>query len=165
MADEHVVLIHGSILTRPLQCCAPPALNRYLSEQVGQDMRRQVASCFVALTTGGQIEGYYTLAAASVPLTDLPAAVTRKLPRYRAIPTIRMGRLAVALAFKGQGLGAALLADALARCVRAEIAAYALMADAKDAQASAFYRHHGFIPLPEAALNLFLPLASVPRET
>ncbi|MCA0176506.1 MAG: GNAT family N-acetyltransferase [Proteobacteria bacterium] len=145
--------------------CGTPALNRYLSEQVGQDMRRHVASCFVALTATGQIAGYYTLAAASVPLTELPATVTRKLPRYRAIPTIRMGRLAVALAFKGQGLGAALLADALARSARAEIAAYALMVDAKDAQASAFYQHHGFMPLPEATLTLFLPLASVPRKT
>jgi predicted GNAT family N-acyltransferase len=99
-----------------------------------------------------------------VPLTELPAAVTKKLPRYRAVPTVRMGRLAVDLGFKGQGLGGALLADALARCVRSEIAAYASLAEAKDEQASAFYQHHGFIPLPDAALTLFLPLASVPDQ-
>ena len=46
---------------------------------------------------------------------------------------------------------------------RAEIAAYALVVDAKDAAAVAFYRHHGFIALPDTPRTLFLPLASVPR--
>ena len=144
--------------------CGTTALNRYLVEQASQDMRRRVASCFVARDDNGCIAGYYTLAAASVPLTELPAVVTQKLPRYRAVPAVRMGRLAVDLQFKSRGLGGALLADALARCARSEIAAYALVVDAKDEQASAFYQHHGFIALPEAALTMFLPLASVPRQ-
>jgi GNAT superfamily N-acetyltransferase len=99
----------------------------------------------------------------ALPLPQLPAAVTKKLPRYRAVPTVRMGRLAVDARFKGHGLGGALLADALLRCKRSAIAAYALIVDAKDDSASAFYRHHGFIALPEAALTLFLPLASVAK--
>jgi uncharacterized protein (DUF1778 family) len=41
---------------------------------------------------------------------------------------------------------------------RAEIAAYALLVDAKDEQAAAFYRHHGFIALPGTPLTPFLPL-------
>ncbi|MFG6441045.1 GNAT family N-acetyltransferase [Roseateles sp. LKC17W] len=126
--------------------------------------RRRVASCFVAHSDDGRIAGYYTLAAASVPLTELPAAFTKKLPRYHAAPTVRVGRLAVDLSFRGQGLGGALLADALTRCVRSEIAAYALLVDAKGKRASAFYRHHGVIPLPDAALTLFLPLVSVPPQ-
>lgn len=71
-----------------------------------------------------------------------------------------MGRLAVDQAFKGQGLGGALLADALDRAARSEIAAFALMVDAKDETAAAFYRHHGFIALPDSPLTLFLPLAT-----
>jgi ribosomal protein S18 acetylase RimI-like enzyme len=70
-----------------------------------------------------------------------------------------MGRLAVDQAFKGQGLGGALLADALDRAIRSEIAAYVLMVDAKDEAAAAFYRHHGFVALPGLPLMLFLPLA------
>lgn len=105
--------------------------------------------------------GYYTLASASLPLTDLPAEVSKKLPRYPSVPTVRMGRLAVDQAFKGQGLGGALLVDALERSIRSEIAAFALMVDAKDEVAAAFYRHHGFIALPEASMTLFLPLATV----
>lgn len=136
-------------------------LNRYLREQVTQDIRRRVAACFVALTDEQRIAGYYTLASASLLLTDLPATTGKKLPRYPTVPAIRMGRLAVDQAFKGQGLGSALLADALDRAVRSEIAAFALVVDAKDAAAATFYQHHGFIALPEAPLTLFLPLASV----
>lgn len=138
-------------------------LNRYLREQVTQDIRRRVAACFVALTDEQRIAGYYTLASASLLLTDLPATTGKQLPRYPTVPAIRMGRLAVDQAFKGQGLGSALLADALDRAVRSEIAAFAWVVDAKDAAAATFYQHHGFIALPEAPLTLFLPLASVRR--
>lgn len=137
------------------------ALNRYLREQATQDIRRRMAACFVALTEDQQIVGYYTLASASVLLTDLPADVSKKLPRYPTVPAVRMGRLAVDRRFKGQGLGGALLADALGRAANAEIAAYALLVDAKDALAVAFYRHHGFITLPDSPRTLFLPLATV----
>jgi ribosomal protein S18 acetylase RimI-like enzyme len=136
-------------------------LDRYLREQVSQDIKRRVAACFVASTEQGRIAGYYTLASASLLLTDLPASIGKKLPRYPTVPAIRMGRLAVDKAFKGQGLGGAMLADALDRAARAEIAAFALMVDAKDDAATAFYRHHGFIALPESARTLFLPLASI----
>ena len=134
-------------------------LNRYLREQVTQDIRRRVAACFVALRDGQRIAGYYTLASASLLLVDLPARTGKKVPRYPTVPAIRMGRLAVDQEFKGQGLGGALLADALYRAVRSEIAAFALIVDAKDEAATAFYRHHGFIALPDS-LSMFLPLAT-----
>lgn len=136
-------------------------LNRYLREQVTQDIRRRVAACFVALADEQCIAGYYTLASASLLLSDLPASTGKKLPRYPTVPAVRMGRLAVDHAFKGQGLGGALLADALDRAARSEIAAFALMVDAKDETAAAFYQHHGFIALPDLPLTLFLPLATV----
>ena len=53
-----------------------------------------------------------------------------------------------------------MLADALARTTRAEIAAHALVVDAKDETAAAFYRHHGFSRLSDSELTLFLPLAT-----
>jgi ribosomal protein S18 acetylase RimI-like enzyme len=136
-------------------------LDRYLHEQVSQDVRRRVAACFVAVTNVQRVAGYYTLASASVELSDLPEATAKKLPRYPSVPAVRMGRLAVDRDFKGMGLGGALLADALRRYARAEIAAHALIVDAKDQTAADFYRHHGFIALPSSALRLFLPLATV----
>ena len=142
-------------------CSDSEPLDRYLREQATQDIRRRVAACFVALADGQRIAGYYTLASASLLLADLPASIGKKLPRYPTVPAVRMGRLAVDQAFKGQGLGGALLADALARAARSEIAAFTLLVDAKDEAAAAFYRHHGFIALPDLPLTLFLPLATV----
>lgn len=136
-------------------------LDSYFKTQVSQDIKRRVTACFVALTPDQHIAGYYTLSSASVGLGDLPATLAKKLPRYPFVPTVRMGRLAVDQHFKGQGLGAALLADALAHAARSEIAAYALLVDATDEVAADFYRHHGFENLPNQALILFLPLASV----
>lgn len=140
--------------------CGTPVLDRYLREQVSQDIRRRVAACFVALAKHDHIAGYYTLATASVPLDDLPEATRRKLPRYGNVPAIRIGRLAVDARFKGQGLGSALLVNALRRAAGAEIPAAVLIVDAKDDQAAAFYRHHGFACLSASSLALFLPLAS-----
>ncbi|MDR2213034.1 MAG: GNAT family N-acetyltransferase, partial [Pseudomonadales bacterium] len=141
--------------------CGVEALDRYLREQVTQDIRRRVAACFVALTGEQRIAAYYTLASASVPLNGLSDELRRKLPRYSSIPAIRMGRLAVDAAFKGQGLGGALLVNALHRAAKAEIPAAVLIVDAKDQQAAAFYRHHGFVSLADSPLSLFLPLASL----
>jgi len=140
--------------------CGSEPLNRYFTQQVTQDVRRRVAACFVAITSAGAVAGYYTLASASVPLVDLPPGTARTLPRYPSVPTVRMGRLAVDRQFKGQGLGAALLADALTRALSSDIAAFALIVDAKDGAAAAFYRHHGFIAFGDKPRALFLPLAT-----
>jgi ribosomal protein S18 acetylase RimI-like enzyme len=138
-----------------------PALDRYLREQASQDIRRRVSACFVALADESRIAGYYTLASSSVPLDGLSEEQRRKLPRYGLVPAIRMGRLAVDVAFKGHGLGGALLVNAMRRAASAEIPAVVLVVDAKDEPAAAFYRHHGFTPLMESSLALYLPLASV----
>ena len=71
--------------------------------------------------------------------------------RYFAVPVLLDGCLAVDQAFKGQGLG-----GAPDRAARSEVAAYALMVDAKDEAAAAFYRQLGFIALPDLPLTLFL---------
>lgn len=140
--------------------CGSSALDRYLKEQVTQDIRRRIATCFTAITNEQSIAGYYTLSAASILLTDLPTHLKKKLPRYPTVPAIRMGRLAVDSAHKGYGLGSALLADALYRAYTSEIAAYALIVDAKDDNAVSFYKHHGFLMLDAESRTLFIPLAS-----
>lgn len=145
--------------------CGSIQLDRYLREQVTQDVRRRVTTCFVALTDDQRIAGYYTLASSSVPLRELPIETAKRLPRYPSGPTVRLGRLAVDQTFKGQGLGGALLADAIDRAARAEIAAHALIVNAQDEDALASYRHHGFITLPDSPLTLFLPLSTVRGES
>ena len=86
--------------------------------------------------------------------------VTKKLPRSPSLPAIRIGRLAIDLRFQGQGLGGALLADATARGLRAEAAAFAVLVDAKNDAAVAFYEHHGFQRLASQPRSLFLAIAT-----
>lgn len=141
--------------------CGVEPLDRYFKTQVSQDIKRRVTACFTALDTSGRVAGYYTLASASILLTDLAESLAKKLPRYPNVPAVRMGRLAVDQDFKSKGLGAALLADALRRAVTAEIAAYAFVVDAKDESAAEFYAHHGFRATADNPLFLYLPLATV----
>lgn len=139
--------------------CGVEALDKYLITQASQDVRRRMSACFVAVEVGSnRLAAYYTLAAGGVPLNDLPPEVTKRLPRYLSVPVARVGRLAVDRAFHGKKLGAALLADAALRAARSEVAVYALIVDAKDDVAAAFYRHHGFEPLGDRARQLFVPL-------
>ena len=123
------------------------ALDRYLQQQAKQDMRRRVASCFVAVDAGGEIAGFYTIAASSLVLDLLPAEQAKRLPRYPTVPAVLIGRLAVAKAHQGKRLGAALVADAILRATRAEVMAYAMIVDAKDDAAVRFYQHLGFARL------------------
>jgi ribosomal protein S18 acetylase RimI-like enzyme len=125
--------------------CGVEVLDQYLASQASQDVRRRVSGCYVAVeVSSGKVAGFYTLAAGSVPLSDLPPEYAKRLPRYPAVPVARIGRLAIDKAFQGQKLGGALLADAAVRAARSEVAVFALIVDAKDDAAAAFYRHHGF---------------------
>ncbi len=134
-------------------------LDRYFHTQVGQDIRRRVTACYIAIHIATErIAGYYTLSAADIPVTDVPADLTRRLPRYPTIPAARLGRLAIDGQFHRMGLGGALLFDAVQRAARSEVAMNAMIVEAKDASAEAFYRHHGFTLYGSAPELLIAPL-------
>lgn len=136
--------------------CGTEPLDRYFREFVTQDIKRRVASCYVAKSIVDEtIAGFYTLSASGIPLTGLPVDLAKKLPRYPLVPVARLGRLAIDLRFKGQGLGSALLWDAIARSERSDVTVFALAVDAKNESAADFYRHFGFRPLPSLP-NQFL---------
>jgi predicted GNAT family N-acyltransferase len=141
--------------------CGVEALDRYFWKQVTQDVRRRVTACYVALDGQAvKVAGYYTLAAAGIPLAEMPAELLKRLPRYPSVPVARLGRLAVDHAYRGRKLGAALLWDAIQRSLRSEIAVFALVVDAKDDQTVAFYRHHGFVAFGSQPRQLVLPLTN-----
>ncbi len=140
--------------------CGEPALDDYLRERAGQDVRRKIARVFVAADrSNGRLAGYYTLSAASFFRQDLPEGLAKRLPHY-PVPAAILGRLAVDRRYQGHGLGALMLADAIKRLVRASesLAIYALIADAKNDGAKAFYEHFGFQAFPDASMRLFMPL-------
>ena len=122
-----------------------------------------MAAPFVLVLPDGAIGGYYTLSATGVKLTEFPSDITRKLPRYPLVPATLLGRLAVDKIHQGRGYGRFLLADALLRAVRSEIASFAMIVDAKDEAALRFYERESFLPLPEQPLKLFRPMADIRR--
>jgi ribosomal protein S18 acetylase RimI-like enzyme len=145
-------------------CCGVEALDRYFHRQVSQDIRRRLTACYVALCSDSErICGFYTLSACHIALPDLPTEIARKLPPYPAIPAVRIGRLAVDQEFRGQGLSSAMLVDAARRVIESDIAAFALAVDAKNAQAVAFYEHHGCsrLDMEASGRTLFIPLKGI----
>lgn len=144
--------------------CGIEALDQYLRERATQDVRRRITNCFVAVGPAGEIAAYYTFAATGIPLTELAPEVTRRLPRYPTVPAALIGRLAVDRRFRGQGLGAALIVDALARAMHAEPAIFALVVDAKDDTALRFYQHLGFERFVTQPMRLYLPVAEAVRR-
>jgi len=134
------------------------ALDRYFRERVTQDVRRRVASCFVAIDEADGIAGFYTIAATSLVLDTMSDEQARRLPRYPVVPAVLLGRLAVATAHQGKRLGGALVADALLRATRSEVMAYAMIVEAKDAPAARFYAHLGFTRLRDDQRRLIRAL-------
>lgn len=144
--------------------CGAEALDRYLKQQARQDADKRVAAPFVAVRAPEpRVLGYYTLSASVLTLSDLPDDLTRKLPRYPQLPVTLLGRLAVDQSSKGHGLGEHLLLDALRRSLTHadQIAAMAVVVDAKDDAAAAFYRRYGFATLQAQPSRFFVPMRLV----
>jgi GNAT superfamily N-acetyltransferase len=139
-------------------------LDRYLRQQAGQDVKRRVASCFVLVSGNDPAPvGYYTVAATSLALSELPETLTRRLPRYPVVPATLMGRLAVDARYRRHGHGELLLFDAFSRALRSDIASYAFVVDAKDDKAAEFYRRYAFLPLVTGSRRLFVPMAEIAK--
>ncbi|MDE3175899.1 MAG: GNAT family N-acetyltransferase [Pseudomonadota bacterium] len=138
-------------------------LDRYLRAQAGQDARKNMAATFVVVLPDAAIAGYYTLSSTAVKLLELPDDVARRLPRYPLVPATLLGRLAVAERVRRQGYGRFLLADALLRALRSEIASFAVIVDAKDEAARRFYERESFLPFPDLPRKLFRPMADIEK--
>ncbi len=122
-----------------------------------------MAAPFVLVVPDGAIVGYYTLSATGVKLTELPADITRKLPKYPLVPATLLGRLAVDKIHQGRRYGRFLLADALFRAVHSEIASFAIIVDAKDDVARRFYERESFLPFPDQPRRLFRLMADIAK--
>lgn len=163
MTGPFVVELLGSSHDRRRFTCGIDALDRYFREQVSQDIRRRLSNCFVAVDTEGNVAGYYTFSATSLPMTDLSADEKRRLPKYPLLRASLIGRLAVATKHARQGLGAALILDVVTRAARGEAAIFALIVDAKDDNAHNFYTRLGFPPLTSRPSSLYWPVSEAAR--
>ena len=140
-------------------CSRNEELNRYFRTQAGQDVRKKVSACYIAIDKETQENvGFYTISATAVQAVDIPEELRRKSPRYPLLPAAKIGRLAVAVKYERQGVGSYLLVDAFSRCASSGIGVYAVIVDAKDESVAAFYRRFGFCSLESSGLNLFFPM-------
>jgi GNAT superfamily N-acetyltransferase len=142
--------------------CGQTDLDDWFHRRASQDERRNIARVFVASDDNLGVIGFYSLSSFTLSLTDLPAEIARKLPRYDAIPAALIGRLARDVRVRGRGFGELLLADAIRRIlgVGSTLAVFAIVVDAKDAAAAAFYREFGFRAFPLRRDRLFLLTSS-----
>ena len=143
--------------------CGNELLNRWLTRYAGQSERRDAARTFVAAGPGRSVLGYYTLLAGQLQHEAATAAVRRGLSRHFPIPVALLARLAVDSSHQGKGLGAALLADALARVqlASAHVAVRAVVVHAIDEEAAGFYERFGFRALTSTPRTLMVTLSDL----
>ncbi|MDE3074479.1 MAG: GNAT family N-acetyltransferase [Chloroflexota bacterium] len=145
--------------------CGQPELNQWLRRFALVNQAANAATTFVACLAGTKaVVGYYALAAGAVDHREAPRRATAGLARH-PIPVVILARLAVDRREAGQGLGAALLKDALLRVNNAadEIGIRAVLVHAKSPEARRFYERYDFEPSPIDDLQLFLLLKDVRR--
>jgi GNAT superfamily N-acetyltransferase len=143
--------------------CGVDSLDIWLKERAFTAEGRS-ARTYVSCDSMGLVAGYYCLSAYMVSVESLPKRLGRNMPRKS--PVMLLGRLAVDRKFKGRGLGKLLMRDAILRALSGSviIGARALMIEALDERAKAFYASLGFVSFPPDSLNLFLPFETISKD-
>jgi GNAT superfamily N-acetyltransferase len=140
--------------------CGEPELDDWLKRKSLHNEASGASRTYV-ICVGRQVVGYYALAAGAVAHRDAPGRVKRNMPN--PIPVIVIGRLAIDLKFQGQGIGSALLKDAVLRTVQAaEIAGIrAILVHAISDGAKRFYEKLGFMASPTNPMTLTITVPAV----
>jgi len=143
--------------------CGREELNRYLLRYAWANQQAGAAQTYVGLVADAVV-GYHTLAVGQVTREEAPERLTKGLACH-PVPIMLLARLAVDRRWHGQGIGKALLRDAMQRTVQAaDIAGIrAFAVHAKDEEARSFYRKFDFIPSPTDPMHLFVLLKDVRR--
>jgi predicted N-acetyltransferase YhbS len=109
------------------------------------------------------VVGYYALAVGAMAHDLAPGRVKCNMPN--PVPVMVLGRLAVNTVYHGQGVGAALLRDALLRTIQAaEIAGIrAILVHSISDAARRFYEKSGFYTSPLEPMTLMITLDEARR--
>lgn len=140
--------------------CEEILLTNYIKNQVSQDIRKRLATCFVAIDEDKNVIGYYTLTSESLGREIIPNKYIKQVPVNYNAPVVLLGRLARDVSVKGTGLGEQLLLDALFRSYKLSsesIGAMAVVVDPINEKAFDFYKKYGFEQLPDSE-KMFLSM-------
>ena len=139
--------------------CGEPELNAYLQRFARQNARNGSSRTYVAIQPDEtRICGYFTLSAGTVALADFPQDVHKGWPRL--VPSIHLGRLAIAQEFQGQRLGHALMSSVFEIATQASdligIAVVELWALNENSRR--FYDRFEFTALLDDTFHLYVPI-------
>ena len=137
--------------------CGKEPLNVFLRSYALTNSQSGNSRTFVVSDAEHGVVGYYTLAATAIVHEIAPPRVQQGQSRH-PIPAILMARFAVDLKQQGQGLGRALLRDALLRSLHItdDLGARAFVVDAKDEDALRFYAQFNMMAAPQEPNRLYL---------
>ncbi|HEY8547584.1 MAG TPA: GNAT family N-acetyltransferase [Acidimicrobiales bacterium] len=148
--------------------CGEPALDRWLRRHaVANQVTGRSRTFVVRAVPDGRIAGFYCLSTAVVEFAQVTARVAAGLPRHEPVPAVLLGRLAVDRKHQGQGLGRALVADAIRRTfgvIAANAGVRVLLVQAKNERVQDFYLRLGFEASPTDPLHLLLLHQDVPTD-
>ena len=138
-------------------CCGQLILDDWLKKRALKNERAGASRTYV-VCNGNEVIAYYALTVGHVAHEFSPSSVKRNMPD--PIPVMLLGRLAIDQRYQGQGLGLALLRDAVLRTLNAASIAgiKALLVHALGEKAKGFYVAAGFLPSPIDPLICVLPL-------
>lgn len=151
LSDEHQLADFDS---------GEPSLDDWLRRRAAKNQANGSSRTYV-VREGDRVIGYYCLAAGAVGHAEAPSTMRRNRPD--PVPVLVLGRLAIHKSHHQQGIGTALLNDAIRRAIQAaDIAGVtALLVHALSEQARRFYLSRGFIESPVKPMTLCLMLATV----
>jgi GNAT superfamily N-acetyltransferase len=143
--------------------CGRHELNQYLARYAFQNQQAGAAQTYIGFDRE-DIVGFYTLAVGHVTHTDAPERLTKGLARH-PVPIMLLARLAVDHRWQGNGVGKALLRDAMQRTLQAaDIAGIrAFAVHAKDESAKRFYQRFDLISSASDPMHLFILLKDLRR--
>ncbi|KKB10788.1 GCN5 family acetyltransferase [Devosia geojensis] len=141
--------------------CGKPALDHWLQTRALSNQQKGFTAVMV-VHDAGRVVGFYGLAPTAVVPTAMPRAIRTGQPPD-PVPCLLLGQLATDTAAAGRGIGTGLLKHALTRCVVAArlVGGRALMVNAVDAEAAAFWRRRGFIASRDDELILFRSITDI----
>ncbi|MDF5714964.1 MAG: GNAT family N-acetyltransferase [Rhizonema sp. NSF051] len=140
--------------------CGVASLNDWLKRRAVANQKNNASRTYV-VTDGQKVIAYYCLSSGALALSHTPSSIKRNMPD--PVPVAILGRLGVDTAWKGQGLGVALLQDAVLRTMQAAeiVGIRGIVVHAISEEAKQFYEHYGFSPSPTQPMTLILSIKKV----
>lgn len=141
--------------------CGKPALDQWLKTRALSNQEKGFTAVIVVHEMN-RVVGYYGLAPTAIVPSRLPRSIRTGQPPD-PVPCLLLGQLATDRNWIGKGIGTGLLKHALQRCVTAAglIGGRALIVNAVDEEAAAFWARRGFVASKDDRLILFRSIADI----